>query len=362
MTNDVTAADTKQDDGNNTSIIASIGDPLLPPPLNTSFGSVLQVFYPSGSVNPGNDPVGGADFYASPLNLDAARSVTLEYSVLFPSGFQWVKGGKLPGLYGGHMTCSGGDDATSCFSTRLMWREDGAGELYLVSISALYPKCSHSFSHQYAPKDMQTKALCQTPPFSYCDEDYGLSIGRGSFNFTPGAWTTLRQTVTLNTPGQQDGGFLLEVDGKLAIHREDVFYRALPSPSSSTTALSGSQSPISTSQPGILEPLLGDVLRRVGLEDEGLLTVEESQYGDPFPSSFAQMTPMDDVTLNTLHTVPNTPVTTVTEHEDGPDVTITSYLFENAKVQSVAVVPMNLQAAPKSTAAPAVSFSGLFFR
>jgi len=240
------------------------------------------------------------------------------------------------------MTCSGGDDATSCFSTRLMWREDGAGELYL-----------------YAPKDMQTKALCQTPPFSYCDEDYGLSIGRGSFNFTPGAWTTLRQTVTLNTPGQQDGGFLLEVDGKVAIHRGDVFYRALPSPSSSTTALSESQSPISSSQPGILGPLLGDVLRRVELEGEGLLTVEGSQYGDPFPSSFAQMTPMDDVTLNTLQTVPNTPVTTVTEREDGPDVTVTSYLFENAKVQSV--VPMNLQAAPKSTAAPAVGFSGLFF-
>lgn len=133
LTDDVTA-DAKQDGDNSTSIITSIGDPLVPPPINATFGSILQVFYPAGSVNPGNDPVGGADFYASPLNLDDARSVTLEYSVFFPSGFQWVKGGKLPGLYGGHMTCSGGDDATTCFSTRLMWREDGAGELYLVSL------------------------------------------------------------------------------------------------------------------------------------------------------------------------------------------------------------------------------------
>ena len=46
--------------------------------------------------------------------------------------FEWVLAGKLPGLYGGHTACSGGDEALDCFSTRLMWREGGMGELYLV--------------------------------------------------------------------------------------------------------------------------------------------------------------------------------------------------------------------------------------
>lgn len=96
--------------------------------------SALQLYYPANSVNPGNYPQGGADFYATPLPLEDAKNVTLEYSVFFPMGFDWVHGGKLPGLYGGHMTCSGGDAATTCFSTRLMWRAGGAGELYLVSV------------------------------------------------------------------------------------------------------------------------------------------------------------------------------------------------------------------------------------
>lgn len=64
---------------------------------------------------------------------------------------------------------------------------------------------------------------------SVCDQEYGLSVGRGSFNFTPGAWTRVRQTVALNTPGMQDGAFALEVNGQEVMRRADVFYRDVPS-------------------------------------------------------------------------------------------------------------------------------------
>lgn len=80
-------------------------------------------------------------------------------------------------------------------------------------------------SIQYAPKDKQTDNLCSTPPLSVCNADYGLSIGRGSFSFTPGAWTHVKQIIALNTPGLQDGGFYLEVNGKQALQLSDVFYR-----------------------------------------------------------------------------------------------------------------------------------------
>ena len=83
---------------------------------------------------------------------------------------------------------------------------------------------------QYAPKDKQTSALCSTPPLSICDSVYGLSIGRGSFRFAAGNWTHVRQTVTLNTPGMQDGAFALDVNGVRVIDRDDVFYRDVPSP------------------------------------------------------------------------------------------------------------------------------------
>ncbi|KAI9059761.1 polysaccharide lyase family 14 protein [Trametes sanguinea] len=180
-------------------------------PTDPTSPSFLQLFYPANSINPAQEPQGGADFYAAPLDLRAARNVSLAYSVFFPADFDWVQAGKLPGVYGGHEGCSGGDDALECFSTRLMWREKGQGELYL-----------------YAPKDKQTAALCETPPLSVCDADYGLSIGRGAFVFTPGDWTHVRQTVALNTPGQQDGAFALDVNGVRVIERSDVYYRGAP--------------------------------------------------------------------------------------------------------------------------------------
>jgi hypothetical protein len=71
----------------------------------------LQVLYPKGSIAPRNDPQGGTEFYAQPLDLTAANNVSLQYTVYFPPDFDFVKGGKLPGLYGGHKGCSGGNAA-----------------------------------------------------------------------------------------------------------------------------------------------------------------------------------------------------------------------------------------------------------
>jgi hypothetical protein len=71
----------------------------------------LQVLYPKGSNAPRNDPQGGTEFYAQPLDLTAANNVSLQYTVYFPPDFDFVKGGKLPGLYGGHKGCSGGNAA-----------------------------------------------------------------------------------------------------------------------------------------------------------------------------------------------------------------------------------------------------------
>lgn len=62
---------------------------------------------------------------------DAWESMMVSYEVAFDEGFDWVKGGKLPGLRGGSANgCSGGSqaDGSDCFSTRIMWRTDGEGE------------------------------------------------------------------------------------------------------------------------------------------------------------------------------------------------------------------------------------------
>ena len=61
----------------------------------------MQAHYPAGSFTFGNSPQGGFSFYApgpENVNLTTAKEATFGYSVYFPAGFQFVKGGKLPGL------------------------------------------------------------------------------------------------------------------------------------------------------------------------------------------------------------------------------------------------------------------------
>jgi hypothetical protein len=49
-----------------------------------------------------------------------------------------------------------------------------------------------------------------------------------------GASTSVSQTVRLNTPGKQDGGFTLIVDGETVVQREDVYYRGVSSAGGNT--------------------------------------------------------------------------------------------------------------------------------
>jgi len=226
--------------------------------------SILQLFFPQDSIDPARKPTGGAEFYATPLDISSAQNVSLRYRVFFPKNFNFVLAGKMPGLYAGHRGCSGGNAALDCFSTRLMWRKEGAGELYL-----------------YAPKDKQTDALCSAPG-SICDAVYGLSIGRGFFKWATGNWTTVQQTVVLNTPGIQDGSFALDVNGRRVIERDDIMYRdklvdngsdqdapsRSPSPGkghSSTKPLKPTPTSGSTKDGGLLGPILGGLLHGLGL-------------------------------------------------------------------------------------------------
>ena len=63
--------------------------------------SCLKSHYPAGSWNLKGSPKGGISFYApgpANVNLETAHEAIFSYSVLFPVGFNFVKGGKLPGL------------------------------------------------------------------------------------------------------------------------------------------------------------------------------------------------------------------------------------------------------------------------
>ncbi|KAJ7577462.1 polysaccharide lyase family 14 protein [Mycena floridula] len=174
----------------------------------------MKAHYPKGSYNFQHEPLGGFSFYApgpDSLDLIKAKEATFGYSVYFPSGFDFQKGGKLPGLYGGDSEdiatgCSGGRRDVRCFSARLMFRTDGAGELY-------------TYLPDYEVAGFEAnKKVCNVAPESDCNPTYGASVGRGSFKFATGAWTTVSQRVRLNDAGQANGQLQLFVNGKSVIN------------------------------------------------------------------------------------------------------------------------------------------------
>lgn len=174
----------------------------------------MQAHYPEGSYTFGHDPQGGISFYAtgpSDVDLTTAKEATLGYSVYFEEDFAWNMGGKLPGLYGGDSdedatSCSGGARSDTCFSARLMWRTDGAGELYTY----LPPMTEPQFA--------ANKVQCSVAPKSLCNDVYGASVGRGAYHFAAGQWTTVSQRVRLNTVGKADGELELFVNGQSVIN------------------------------------------------------------------------------------------------------------------------------------------------
>jgi len=174
----------------------------------------MKAHYPAGSYTFGHDPQGGFSFYApgpDSVDLTTAKEATFGYSVYFPEGFDFQKGGKLPGLYGGDSdsvatSCSGGRRDTRCFSARLMWRTAGAGEFYTY----LPPYTIPAFA--------ANKKQCNVAPQSDCNPTYGASVGRGSFKFATGAWTTVSERVRLNDVGKANGELQLFVNGKSVIN------------------------------------------------------------------------------------------------------------------------------------------------
>ncbi len=163
-------------------------------------GRYLRVRYYKGGASPSASRrvgvrEGGAQLLGQ-LPSGPSDRLFLRYFVRFASDFDFVKGGKLPGFYGG-TNISGGHipDGTDGFSTRFMWRSDGQGEVYV-----------------YMPSSTR----------------FGTSLGRGSFRFEPGKWHCLEQQLDLNTPGRADGQVHVWLDSEAVFEQGALFFRSVP--------------------------------------------------------------------------------------------------------------------------------------
>ena len=145
------------------------------------YGTYLRVTYPEGSSSPTSarvegTPMGGAQFY-----LDASGSSSdhqfLRYFVRLSPDFDFVRGGLLPGLYGGAAT--GAADGEPGLATRFGWTEDGRGQVYTYA----------------SARGAESEPL-----------------GAGSWSWPVDRWACVEQEVHLGRPGDSDGQIRVWLD------------------------------------------------------------------------------------------------------------------------------------------------------
>jgi hypothetical protein len=144
-------------------------------------GDTIKVVYPVGSgssacVDEKSCSSAGGFVFRAPLpDGGNIKSALLSYWVKFDTGFDWVKGGKLPGLCGGECATGGREVDPDRFSIRYMWRGGPAAEVY---------------------------AYLTNPP----NPGYGLDLGVGSWRWeADGKWHQIQLELILNTGNAKDG-------------------------------------------------------------------------------------------------------------------------------------------------------------
>lgn len=159
--------------------------------LDQDRGRVLQIKYPKGNVGPNTIGFSGSQFIKK---LKPSNEYYLDYYLRFEEGFDFSKGGKLPGLTSGGSTYTGGHhpDNGEGWSARYMWVKDGKMVVYLYYM------------------DMTDK--------------YGESV-HFNMNLVPGKWYRITQRVKLNEDNLKNGILQVWVDGKQVIDRQDLRLR-----------------------------------------------------------------------------------------------------------------------------------------
>jgi hypothetical protein len=158
-------------------------------------GKALEVSFPQG----GDGPLkGGVQWLMWLRNADnkPLNELYLTYWVMFPPGFDFRLGGKLPGLAGGKANAGGlkpnGQDG---WSAKIMWRENG-----------------RIIDYVYFPDQAG---------------QYGADFQWGAkpCYFETGRWYEVCQFVKMNSPGKKDGEIKAWLDGQLALEVKEVRFR-----------------------------------------------------------------------------------------------------------------------------------------
>ncbi len=136
-----------------------------------------------------------------------ASAATLSYDVKFHSAFEFVKGGKLPGLGGGEKPtgCTSDPDEMDGWTIRVMWLNAGTGGA-IVPVLYVYDR--------------------DRPP-GVCGDVYVLPDENPEFVFHTGSWYRVDLQVQMNsTMGGHNGWARLYVEGVLVAEATDLSLKA----------------------------------------------------------------------------------------------------------------------------------------
>jgi hypothetical protein len=135
----------------------------------------------------------GSPVVEFPVRFEGADEVWLSYRMLFEPGWEWARGGKLPGLAGGTHPTGGRGDGSDGFSARLMFHPDGE-----LSVYAYHADRSGPFGDGFR--------LCRP-----------VEVDR---------WIRVTQRVAMNsTAGARDGVVQVWIDDELALSRGGLRWR-----------------------------------------------------------------------------------------------------------------------------------------
>lgn len=158
-------------------------------------GNVMRVKYLRGKHGAGE----GAAQWKAPIG--AHDELYFSYWIRFNSTFDFMRGGKIPGLAGGQAN-SGGATPTGRdgWSARMMWRPRGQVVQYM-----------------YYPDQPNAKG-----------QDFNWATA-GQRYFKPGEWHRVETRIKMNTPGSRNGIVQSWFDGRLALDRRNVRFRNISS-------------------------------------------------------------------------------------------------------------------------------------
>lgn len=163
--------------------------------IETAQKKVLEVFFPKNTFGPQN---GGSNWKYELKK--SYNELYLSYKVKFQKDFNFVKGGKLPGLFGGENIFGKRPNGHDGWNAMMMWREDGLIVQYL-----------------YHPDQLDI----------WGDDLVWRIEGKAQY-FIPDTWYTVEHRIVMNTPKNNDGILQCWLNGELALDIRDLRYRDTP--------------------------------------------------------------------------------------------------------------------------------------